>query len=62
VDQNRIRLPARKVWERAGIVDRTLNRWLADPKLNFPKPIYVNRRRYFWADEIEAWERHRTAA
>jgi hypothetical protein len=50
-------MPARKVWERLGIVDRTLNRWLDDPRLNFPKPIYVNRRRYFWLDEIEFWER-----
>jgi predicted DNA-binding transcriptional regulator AlpA len=59
---NRIRLPARRVWERLGIVDRTLNRWLVDPRLNFPRPIYVNRRRYFWFDEIEAWERNQLNA
>jgi hypothetical protein len=54
--QNRIRLPARKLWERLGVVERTLNRWVSDPSLEFPRPMYVNGRRYFWLDEIESWE------
>jgi hypothetical protein len=59
--QNRLRLPARKVWERAGVVERTLNRWVTDPSLNFPQPTYVNGRRYFWLDEIKSWERDQAA-
>lgn len=53
----RTRLPARAVWTRFGVVDRTLDRWLADPKLKFPRPIFIKTRRYFFLDEIEDWER-----
>jgi predicted DNA-binding transcriptional regulator AlpA len=55
--QQRMRLPARQVWARFGITDRTLDRWLADENLKFPRPLIINRRRYFFLDEIEAWER-----
>jgi hypothetical protein len=52
-----IRLPARQVWTRFGVTDRTLDRWLANSALNFPRPLVINRRRYFLLDEIEEWER-----
>lgn len=52
-------LPARQVWERFGVTDRTLDRWLSDERLAFPRPIRVNGRRYFRANEITAWERNR---
>ncbi len=55
------RLSARKVWERFDVTDRTLSRWVADPRLQFPQPIVVNRRRYFAEDEIEAFEQRRKA-
>ena len=38
-----------------GISDMSLWRWLNDPELNFPKPIYIARRRYFREAEILAW-------
>ncbi|WEJ32002.1 DNA-binding protein [Devosia sp. SD17-2] len=45
-----------------GISDMTLWRWLQDPKLSFPKPMVVNRRRLFLEREIVAWEAERAAA
>lgn len=38
-----------------GVSDMTLWRWLADRALNFPKPIYIARRRYFREAEILEW-------
>lgn len=49
-------LPARAVWVRYKVCDRTLDRWLADPRLGFPKPIYINRRRYWRVGDIVRWE------
>jgi predicted DNA-binding transcriptional regulator AlpA len=55
-------LPARRVQQRYDISDRTLDRWLANPKLDFPKPITINARRYFRIDELATWERDRSKA
>jgi predicted DNA-binding transcriptional regulator AlpA len=52
-------LPARMVFDRYDIVDRTLDRWLLQPDLEFPRPVIINKRRYFRRQEIEAWERAR---
>ena len=38
-----------------GVSDMTLWRWLNDPILNFPKPIYITRRRYWRDVEVSAW-------
>lgn len=38
-----------------GVSDMTLWRWLNDPSLNFPKPIYIGRRRYWKEVDILAW-------
>ena len=54
-------LPARDVWERYGRTNMTLHRWLKDPKMNFPRPIYFGRFRYFAISAIEQWERERLA-
>lgn len=56
-----IHLPARKVWERYGITDVTLWRWLRDPKLNFPPPIKINRRRYWKISVLQEWEKSQEA-
>ncbi len=49
-------LPAKGVCERfGGISSMTLWRWLEDKAMNFPRPIIVRNRRYFDADEIEAF-------
>jgi len=44
-----------------GVSDMTLWRWLNDPEMNFPRPIYINRRRYFSVDEIETFVQRRAA-
>ena len=41
------------------ISDMTLWRWLHDPALNFPQPIWINGRRYWRESEILAWEQSR---
>jgi len=52
-------LTARQVLTRYGITDMTLWRWLADDGLGFPRPLKINRRRYFKEADLMAWERHR---
>ena len=37
-------LPAAAVRARYSIHDVTIWRWMRDPRMNFPKPIYVNSR------------------
>lgn len=44
-----------------GVSDMTLWRWLHDPKLNFPKPVYISKRRYFRKSEVEDWVNIRKA-
>ena len=51
--------PAKQVCERYGVSDRTLDRWLADPEMEFPRPLVINNRRYFSDPELTAWERGR---
>jgi hypothetical protein len=55
-------LPASTVWTRYGVVDRTLDRWLANTSLKFPKPLVINRRRYFRESDLIAWERKQATA
>lgn len=38
-----------------GVSDMTLHRWTRDERADFPRPVYVNRRRYWRADEIRQW-------
>jgi len=38
-----------------GVSDMTLWRWLDNPELDFPRPIYIGRRRYFREAEIIDW-------
>jgi predicted DNA-binding transcriptional regulator AlpA len=55
--EQQVRLPARLVWTRFGVTSRTLDRWIGDDDLGFPRPMLINKRRYFLLGEIEAWER-----
>jgi predicted DNA-binding transcriptional regulator AlpA len=50
-------LPASQVWQRYGKTDRTLDRWLKDPAVAFPRPVVIRNRRYFREAEIIEWER-----
>ena len=34
----------------------TIHRWLADPELQFPRPFYLGRFRFWRIAELEAWE------
>jgi predicted DNA-binding transcriptional regulator AlpA len=42
-----------------GVNTRTIDRWLLDPALKFPKPIYIGRSPLWDEAELEAWERDR---
>lgn len=42
-----------------GISDMTLWRWSHNPDLRFPKPIYIQRIRYWRRADLEAWEASR---
>lgn len=53
-------LPARSVWERYAVSYRTLDNWIASHSMNFPKPVVLNRRRYFRLADLVAWEQKNT--
>jgi hypothetical protein len=53
---NKTWTPIRNVAERYNIHVRTIERWIEDPALLFPKPLYIRGRRYFKTAEIQAWE------
>ena len=49
-------IPAGRVREQCGdISDMTLWRWLANPEMNFPQPVYINTRRYWRRGDVTAW-------
>ncbi|MXP09606.1 helix-turn-helix transcriptional regulator [Pseudoblastomonas halimionae] len=45
-----------------GISDMSIWRWLNDDALNFPKPIYISRRRYWREADILDWINSREVA
>lgn len=45
-----------------GISDMSLWRWLNDPTLEFPKPIMIQRRRYWREAEVLSWIEERAKA
>lgn len=50
------RITAHTVRQMCGDVsDMTLHRWMKDPEKNFPRPIYIGKRRYWRQAEIIAW-------
>ena len=49
--------PSGRVLKRYGICYMTLHRWLQDPRMNFPRPVYFGRLRYWRVADLEAWER-----
>ncbi len=59
--EQRTMLSSRAVLARFGICSRSLDRWIVNASLNFPQPLMINSRRYFYLDEIEAWERAQAA-
>jgi predicted DNA-binding transcriptional regulator AlpA len=55
-------LPAKTVRARYSVSFMSIHRWLHDPELNFPKPIYIGRYRYWRLRDLVAWERGRAAS
>jgi hypothetical protein len=51
-----------EVQRRYGVSAMTLWRWDHNPKLGFPKPLVINRRKYRRVSDLERWERSREAA
>ena len=50
-------LPSRGVKRRYGnCSDMTIWRWQNDPAMNFPKPYYFGRLKYWRVDELEAFD------
>ncbi|MFT6088334.1 helix-turn-helix transcriptional regulator [Sulfitobacter sp.] len=56
-------IPAGTVRELCGgISDMSLWRWLNDATLDFPRPIYISRRRYWRQADVLAWVEAQAAA
>jgi predicted DNA-binding transcriptional regulator AlpA len=55
-------LPAARVRARYGISAMSIHRWLANPKLKFPKPLYIGRYRYWRLADLAEWERQRASS
>jgi predicted DNA-binding transcriptional regulator AlpA len=50
------RIPAAAVLEMCGGVSAmTLHRWLNNPDLDFPRPHFIGRRRYWRESDVVAW-------
>jgi hypothetical protein len=54
-------LPDPKVCNRYGIHYSTLRNWDLDPKMEFPKPIRINKRKYRDEEELDQFDRDRAA-
>lgn len=61
IPDRRTLLPSRAVLARFGICARSLDRWIANQSLGFPRPLMINGRRYFCLNELETWERAQAA-
>jgi hypothetical protein len=57
-----LKLSAGQLIYHFGISPRTFERWLRSEELQFPRPIYILRRRYWDLTEIENWEKQRPTA
>jgi predicted DNA-binding transcriptional regulator AlpA len=54
-------LGAPEVEARYGVAAMTIWRWLRDPALNFPKPVWIRTRRLWRESDLIAWERAQPA-
>jgi len=61
-DDDEQRVGTQKVCARYdNVCPRTIDRWIVDAKLNFPKPMMINGRRFWTLGELRRWERRRAA-
>jgi hypothetical protein len=51
------KLPTKKVAERYSVTPRSIERWEADERLGFPKPLKIHMRKYWSLNDLEKWER-----
>jgi hypothetical protein len=51
------RVPVKDLAPRWACSPRTLDRWIRDPKLEFPRIVYIRNRRYITAADALEWER-----
>ena len=54
-------LPDPLVAERYNVTPRTIHRWDRQPDLGFPRPVFINGRKYRRLNQLENWERQRVA-
>jgi predicted DNA-binding transcriptional regulator AlpA len=50
-------LPNKDVASRYGVTTRTIDNWLADDELGFPKPILINSRKLYPERELDEFDR-----
>lgn len=53
--------PAGVVSRRYGRSVRTIDRWLDDDELGFPRPVVIRGRRYWRESDLVEWERKQAA-
>jgi predicted DNA-binding transcriptional regulator AlpA len=52
-------ITAKSVAARYGVSAMTRYRWERDAKLRFPRPIVINKRKFWAVPDLEAWENTR---
>jgi hypothetical protein len=55
-NESRPMVAAPLVCKQFGITPRTRQRWELDPEMGFPRPSVINKRKYFYVDEIEEFK------
>jgi predicted DNA-binding transcriptional regulator AlpA len=60
-DNDKRLIPDAQVCKRYGICAMTLWRWDHDATLNFPKPIYIRKRKYRRVRELDAFDEARAS-
>jgi hypothetical protein len=56
-----VRLPIGRLCRRYGVTARTVSRWLDNEQLGFPRPIVINRRRYWDEAMLAIWDRQQVS-
>jgi hypothetical protein len=57
-----LKIPRRKTADRYGVSVRTIERWEANPELDFPKSTLLNGRRYDDIERLDDWDAKCAAA